>query len=67
MIPGQSQWVKGSGVAIPVAWIQSLALELPYAMGTALKKKKKKKKTKNKKTKKKQKDQKTTEKKLNFN
>ena len=30
-IPGPVQWVKGSGVAVSVAWIQSLAQELPYA------------------------------------
>ena len=30
----------GSGVAIAIAQIQSLAQELPYAMGVAIKKKK---------------------------
>ena len=32
------QWVKGSGVAAAVAQIQSLAWELPYNMGVAMKK-----------------------------
>ena len=47
-MPGPVQWVKGSGVAAAVvqvtaaAWIQSLAQELPYATGAAIKKKKKK-------------------------
>ena len=36
-------WVKVSGVATAAAWIQSLALELPYA-GAAIKKKKKERK-----------------------
>ena len=41
--PGPVQWVKGSGVAVAVAWvvteawIQSLAQELSYAMGLAIK------------------------------
>ena len=30
LIPGPGQWVKGSGIAEPMAWIQSLAWELPY-------------------------------------
>ena len=30
-------WVKGSGIAAAVARIQSLAWELPYAMGAAIK------------------------------
>ena len=34
-ILGPVQWVKGSVVA--AAWIQSLALELPYAMGATIK------------------------------
>ena len=44
-IPGPAQWVKGSGTVTAVvqvaaeAWIQSLAWELPYAAGVALKKK----------------------------
>ena len=37
-IPGPVQWVKGSGVATAVARIQSLAQELPYAKGAAIKK-----------------------------
>ena len=32
------QWVKGSGVAMAVAWIKFLAQELPYAQGAAKKK-----------------------------
>ena len=45
----QTQQVKGSGIAAAaVAWIQSLARELPYAMGVILKKKKKKKKKQSK-------------------
>ena len=46
------QWVKGSGIATAVvqvaavAWIPSLAQELPLAMGVATKKKKKQKKQK---------------------
>ena len=39
-IPSPAQWVKGSSVASAAAWTQSLAGELPYAMGVALKKKK---------------------------
>ena len=52
MIPSLAQWVKGSGIAIAAAQVtagaltQSLAWELPYAAGTAIKKKKKKKKKK---------------------
>ena len=44
------QWVKGSGTVTAVArvaavaWIQSLAWELSYAMSTAIKKKRKKEK-----------------------
>ena len=37
MIPSPVQWVKGSAA---VAWIQSLAQELPYATDTAVKLKK---------------------------
>ena len=42
-IPGLAQYVKGSGVATAVAqitaaaWIQSLAWELPYTAGVAIK------------------------------
>ena len=42
-IPGPSQWVKGSSFATDVAqvtavaWIHSLAGELPYAVGAAIK------------------------------
>ena len=42
-IPSPVQWVKGSDIApavaqvINVTWIQSLAQELPYAMGAAVK------------------------------
>jgi len=32
------QWVKGSSIAADVAWIQSLAGELPHAMGVTIKK-----------------------------
>ena len=39
-IPGPGQWVKGSGIAAPAAQIQSLAQELPYAAGAAIKKEK---------------------------
>ena len=35
--PAPEQWVKGSGVAAAVAQIQSLAQELPYAAGVAIK------------------------------
>ena len=37
-IPGLAQWVKGPDIAVAVAWIQSSAQELPYAMGAAKKK-----------------------------
>ena len=43
-IPSPVQWVKGSSIAAPVAQvaatarIQSLAWELPYAMGVVMKK-----------------------------
>ena len=37
LIPGLVQWVKRSGVATAVARIQSLARELPYAVGVAVK------------------------------
>ena len=40
-IPSPAQWVKRSGVAATVAQTQSLAMELPYALGVAIKKKKK--------------------------
>ena len=48
LISSQAQWVKGSSVAAAAATvqvqaaaqIQSLAQELPYAMGVAIKKKK---------------------------
>ena len=39
MLPGLAQWVKGSGVVTATAWIQSLAWELPHAIGVAIKKK----------------------------
>ena len=48
-IPSQELWVKGSSIATAVvqvaavAGIQSLAQELPYIAGAALKKKTKKK------------------------
>ena len=51
-IPSPAQWVKGSGIAAAVAWItavaqiQSLAWELPYALGRPKKKTKTKTKTK---------------------
>ena len=38
-VPTGVQWIKGSGVTTG-AHIQSLAWELPYAQGTALKKEK---------------------------
>ena len=47
-IPSPAQWVKWCGVAEAVAevaamaWIQSLAQELPYAASAAILKKKKK-------------------------
>ena len=42
LIPGPAQWLKGSGIAtaaaqVTVAWIQSLAQQLPYAMDAATK------------------------------
>lgn len=50
-IPGCTQWVKVSGIAkdpvkakvqlTAMAWIQFLDLELPYALGMAIKKRKK--------------------------
>ena len=42
-IPGPEQWVKGSNIAAAAAQILSLALELPHAVGVAIKKKRKKK------------------------
>jgi len=39
LIPSMAQWDKGSSVAAAGAWIQSLAWELPYAVGVAVKKK----------------------------
>ena len=30
------QWVKGSGLAAAVAWVQLLVRELPYAVGAAI-------------------------------
>ena len=42
-VPGPEQWVKGSGIAAAAvyvttaSWIQSLAWELPYATGVAIK------------------------------
>ena len=48
MVPRLAQWVKGSDVATGVALvaataqIQSLAQELPYAVGIAIKNKEKK-------------------------
>ena len=38
LIPGPGTVVKGSGIAAASAGIQSLAEELPYAMGAAIKK-----------------------------
>ena len=35
-MPSLAQWVKGSGVAAAMAWIQSLTWEPPYAMGVAI-------------------------------
>ena len=35
--PGLAQWARGSSVAEAVAWIQSLAWELPFAMGVGIK------------------------------
>ena len=49
-IPSLLQWVKGSGIAAAVAWvtaaaqIQSLAWEIPYAAGAAIKKKREREK-----------------------
>ena len=45
MIPCWVQWVKGSSIATAVAQIQSLAEELPYAVGAATKQNKPPKKT----------------------
>ena len=42
MIPSLVQWVKISSNPTAVALIQSLAWELPYAMGVAIKKKERK-------------------------
>ena len=42
LAPGQ--WVKGSSIAIAVAWIPSLAQKLPYAVGLAKKERKKERK-----------------------
>ena len=42
MIPGPGRWVKGSSFAPAVARMQSLACELPYAVGLAVKHKNKK-------------------------
>ena len=39
-IPSQAQWCKRSGIAAAVAQIQSLAQEVPCAMGVAIKGKK---------------------------
>ena len=38
-IPGLVQWVKEFSIAAAAAQIQSLAQELPYAIGVAIKKK----------------------------
>ena len=46
MIPGAAPWVKASSIATAAAWVtdeaqfQSLAKELPYASGAAIKYKK---------------------------
>ena len=37
LIPGVAQWVKGFGVAAAMASIKSVAWELPYAAGMAIK------------------------------
>ena len=37
-VPTEAQWVKGSKVATAATRIQSLAQELPYAVGVAIKK-----------------------------
>ena len=39
-IPSPVQWIKGSRIAAAVTQIQSLAQELPYAMGAEIEKKK---------------------------
>ena len=39
-IPGPVKWVKGSGLAVAVAWIHSLVQGLPYAASVAIKNKK---------------------------
>ena len=36
LISGLVPWVKGSGIAPAAALIQSLAWELPYAIGVAI-------------------------------
>ena len=49
-IPSLLQWVKGSGIGAAVSWvtaaaqIQSLAWEIPYAAGAAIKKKREREK-----------------------
>ena len=43
MIRSLTQWIKGLGIVAAAAWIQSLAQELPYSVGAAIKLKKKKK------------------------
>ena len=37
LIPSPVQWVRGLGVGTAAAWIQSLAQELPCAMGATMK------------------------------
>ena len=39
LIPNPVQWVKGPTVATAVAQIPSLAMEIPFAMGMAVKNK----------------------------
>lgn len=42
LLPGAAQWGKGSSIVTAVAQTQSLAEELPYAMGAAVNKQTKK-------------------------
>ena len=42
MVPGLVQWVEISGVAAAKAQIPSLAQELPYTVGAAIREKRKK-------------------------
>ena len=43
LVTGSVQWVKGLGIVTAVTGIQSLAWEISYTVGVAIKKKKKRK------------------------